>query len=148
MNHEGKKKLMVVCSRDSLDGAYPSAVLAINAVRIGMDATIYYTFGGLNVIRKGFAGKLKFYPSGPLGAIPGMPHLATGLMKKKIEKAELPTLEDLLEMCQLEGVKLIGCHMAMAMFELNSEDFIEGVDIANAADFLKMAQQADVTLFT
>jgi len=150
MNQEAKKKkkLMVVCSHDSLDGAYPSAVLAINAVRIGMDAAIYYTFSGLNVIRKGFAEKLKFYPSGPLGAIPGMAQLATGIMKKKIEKAELPTLEDLLEMCRLEGVKLIGCHMAMTMFELDSEAFIEGVEIANAADFLKMAQQADITLFT
>ena len=150
MNQEvnNNKKLMVVCSRDSLDGAYPSAVLAINAVRIGMAATIYYTFSGLNVIRKGYAAKLKFYPSGPLGAIPGMSQLATGVMKKKIEKAELPTLEDLLEMCQLEGVRLIGCHMAMAMFELETKDFIQGVEIANAADFLKMAQQADVTLFT
>lgn len=143
-----KKRLMVVCSRDTLDGAYPSAVLAINAVRIGMDATIYYTFSGLNVIRKGVAAKLKFYPSGPLGAIPGMAQLATGIMKKKIEKAELPTLEDLLQMCQLEGVQLIGCHMAMSMFELDSKDFIEGVGIANASDFLKLAQQADITLFT
>jgi peroxiredoxin family protein len=144
----GKKKLMVVCSRDTLDGAYPSAVLAINAVRMGMDASIYYTFGGLNVIRKGVAAKLKFYPSGPMGAVPGMPQLATGIMKKKIEKAELPTLEDLLEMCQLEGVKLIGCHMAMTMFELDSKDFIEGVEIANATDFLKMAEKADINLFT
>jgi len=139
---------MVVCSRDSLDGAYPSAVLAINAVRMGMDASIYYTFSGLNVIRKGFASKLKFYPSGPMGAIPGMPQLATGIMKKKIEKAELPTLEDLLEMCQLEGVKLIGCHMAMTMFELDGKDFIEGVQIANATDFLKMAQDSDINMFT
>jgi len=149
MNQEnGKRKLMLVCSQDTLDGAYPSAVLAINAIRLGMDASIYYTFSGLNVIRKGFAAKLKFYPSGPLGAIPGMPQLATGMMKKKIEKAELPTLEDLLEMCLLEGVKLIGCHMAMSMFELDNKDFIEGVEIANASDFLKLAQQADINMFT
>ncbi len=149
MSQEVKnKKLMVVCSRDTLDGAYPSAVLAINAVRLGMEATIYYTFGGLNVIRKGTAAKLKFYPSGPLGAIPGMAELATGMMKKKIEKAELPTLEDLLEMCQLEGVKLIACHMAMSMFQLDTDAFVDGVEVANAADFLKMAQDADMTLFT
>lgn len=149
MNQEAKKKkLMLVCSRDTLDGAYPSAVLAINAVRLGMDASIYYTFNGLNVIRKGFAEKLKFYPSGPLGAIPGMAQLITGILKKKLEKAEMPSLEDLLEMCQLEGVKLIGCHMAMTIFELDSQDFLEGVEIANAADFLKMAQKADITLFT
>ncbi|MBD3398051.1 hypothetical protein GF413_03160 [Candidatus Micrarchaeota archaeon] len=143
-----KKKLSVVCSRDSLDGAYPSAVLAINAVRLGMDATIYYTFSGLNVIRKGFAEKLRFYPSGTLGAIPGMSQLATGIMKKKIEKADLPDLADLLEMCQLEGVRLIGCHMAASMFELDHEDFIDGVEVANAEDFLKLAVESDLCMFT
>ncbi len=70
------------------------------------------------------------------------------MMKKKIEKAEIPTLEDLLEMCQSEKVELIGCHVAMSMFELDPQDFIPGVGVANAADFLKMAQQADITLFT
>jgi peroxiredoxin family protein len=142
------KKLSVVCSHDSLDGAYPSAVLAINAVRMGMEATIYYTFSGLNVIRKGFAEKLRFYPAGTLGAIPGMSQLATGIMKKKIEQAELPDLADLLEMCQLEGVKLIGCHMAAAMFQLDEGDFIEGVEIANAEEFLKLAVNSDLCMFT
>jgi peroxiredoxin family protein len=145
---QGKKSLSVVCSRDSLDGAYPSAVLAINAVRMGMDATIYYTFSGLNVIRKGFAKKLKFYPPGAMGAIPGMSQLATGIMKKKIEKAELPELSDLLEMCQLEGVKLIGCHMAASMFELDRDDFIDGVEIANAEQFLQLALDSNLCLFT
>jgi peroxiredoxin family protein len=143
-----KKRFSVVCSRDTLDGAYPSAVLAINAVRMGMEATIYYTFSGLNVIRKGYAEKLRFYPSGTLGAIPGMSQLATGIMKKKIEKAELPDLADLIEMCQLEGVKLIGCHMAAAMFELEDSAFIEGVEIANAEEFLKLAIESDLCMFT
>ncbi|MBM4325717.1 MAG: hypothetical protein FJ118_01020 [Deltaproteobacteria bacterium] len=150
MNHQaqGKKRLSVICSRDSLDGAYPSAVLAINAVRMGMDATIYYTFSGLNVIRKGYAKKLKFYPPGTMGAIPGMPQLATGMMKRMIEKASLPELADLLEMCQMEGVKLIGCHMAASMFELDREDFIEGVEIANAEQFLQLALESNLCLFT
>ena len=143
-----KKHLSVVCSRDTLDGAYPSAVLAINAIRMGIDATIYYTFSGLNVIRKGFAEKLRFYPPGTMGAVPGMSHLATSIMKRKIEKAELPDLSDLLEMCQLEGVKLIGCHMAATMMELDTEDFIEGVRIANAEDFLKLALESDLCMFT
>ncbi len=142
------KRFSVVCSRDSLDGAYPSAVLAINAARMGMHATIYYTFSGLNVIRKGFAEKLKFYPPGTLGAIPGMAQLATSIMKKKIEKAELPALADLLEMCQLEGVRLIACHMAATMFELDLTAFIDGVDIANAEDFLNLALESDLTMFT
>jgi len=143
-----KKKLSVICSRDTLDGAYPSAVLAINAVRMGMDATIYYTFSGLNVIRTGYAEKLRFYPPGTLGAIPGMSQLATSIMKRKIEKAEIPDLADLLEMCQLEGVRIIGCHMAATMMDLGVEDFIEGVEIANAEEFLKMALESDLCMFT
>ncbi len=149
MNQSAEKRtLSLVCSRDSLDGAYPSAVLAINAVRMGMEATIYYTFSGLNVIRKGFAEKLKFHPPGTLGAIPGISQLATSIMKKKIEKADLPDLADLLEMCRFEGVRLIGCHMAATMFELDVDAFIEGVEIANAEDFLNLAIESNLCMFT
>ncbi len=69
------------------------------------------------------------------------------MMKKKIQKAQPPTLEDLLEMCQLEGVKLIACHMAMSLFQLDIDAFVDGVEVSNAADFLKMAQEPDMTLF-
>ncbi len=85
MSEEKSQKVACtfICSRDTLDGAYPPLILAINAVRLGMDATIFYTFMGINVIRKGGADKCKFYPPGVMGAIPGMTTMATKMMQKK-----------------------------------------------------------------
>ncbi|SFN03392.1 DsrE/DsrF/DrsH-like family protein [Thermodesulforhabdus norvegica] len=136
-----------ICSRDTLDGAYPPLILAINAKRLGMDATIFFTFMGINVIRKGRAEVCKFYPPGFLGAIPGMATFATKMMKKKIDGANIPTISELLEIAQLEGVKLVACKMTVDMMELKEEDFIEGVEIQTAEDYLKHARECRINMF-
>jgi len=102
-SEEGKKikeAAAFITSKDTLDGAYPGLVLGINSVRLGMDATIFYTFMGLNVIRKGWVEKAKFQPPGFMGAIPGMASVATWMMKSKLTKANIPGLSDLQEMAQ------------------------------------------------
>lgn len=137
-----------ICSRDTIDGVYPSLILAINARRLGMEASIFYTFMGINVVRKGGARKVKFVPSGPMGAIPGMSLFATWMMKKKIDKAAIPTIEELMEVAQLEGVKLVACRMTMDMMELSANDLIEGVEILNAEEFMKHARDCKINLFT
>ncbi len=143
-----KEKSAFICSRDTLDGAYPSLVLGINARRMGMEAIIFFTFMGLNVIRKNRAKKCKFIPPGFLGAIPGMSTFATWMMKKKIDKANIPTVEELLEMAQLEGVKFVACKMTVDMMEITSDDLIEGVEIQTAEEFLKYAKNCNLSLFT
>jgi peroxiredoxin family protein len=143
-----KTSCTFICSRDTLDGAYPSLMLAINTRRQGMDATIFYTFMGINVIRKGRAKRSKFIPAGVMGAIPGMASMATWMMKRQIDKAGMPTVEELLEMAQLEGVKLVACKMTMDMMELNAEDFIEGVEIQTAEDYIKHAKDCKLNMFT
>jgi peroxiredoxin family protein len=137
-----------ICSRDTLDGAYPSLMLAINTRRQGMEATIFYTFMGINVIRKGRAKRSRFIPAGVMGAIPGMASMATWMMKRQIDKAGMPTVEELLEMAQLEGVKLVACKMTMDMMELKPEDFIEGVEIQTAEDYIKHAKDCKLNMFT
>lgn len=137
-----------ICSRDTLDGAYPPLMLAINACRQGMDATVFYTFMGINVIRKGRAKRSKFIPAGFLGAIPGMASVATWMMKRQIDKAGMPTVEELLEMAQLEGVKFVACKMTMDMMELKPEDFIEGIEIQTAEQYIKHAKDCKLNMFT
>ena len=66
---EAKTKCTFICSRDTLDGAYPPLILAINARRLNMEATIFFTFMGINVIRKGRADKCKFIPPGVMGGL-------------------------------------------------------------------------------
>jgi len=113
-----------------------------------MDATIFYTFMGLNVLRKGWAEKAKFQPPGFMGAIPGMSAIATWMMKGKIEKARIPTLPDLQEMALLEGVKFIACKMTVDMMGFTQKDFIDGVVIQAAEDFLKHAKDCKLVLYT
>ena len=143
-----KDSAAFITSKDTLDGAYPGLVLGINARRLGMDATVFYTFMGLNVLRKGWAEKAKFQPPGFMGAIPGMSAIATWMMKGKIEKARIPTLPDLQEMAQLEGVKFIACKMTVDMMGFTQKDFIDGVVIQAAEDFLKHAKDCKLVLYT
>ena len=137
-----------ITSKDTLDGAYPGLILGINARRLGMDVSIFYTFMGINVIRKGWVEKAKFQPAGLMGCIPGMASLATWMMKSKIEKANVPELQDLLEIAYYEGVKFIACQMTVEMMKLKKEDFIEGVTVQNAEEFLKHAKDCNICLFT
>lgn len=137
-----------ITSKDTLDGAYPGIILGINSLRLGMDATVFYTFMGINVIRKGWAEKVKFQPPGFMGALPGMANMATWMMKGKMEKANIPTLPDLQEIASLEGVKFVACKMTVDMMELKQDDFIEGVTIMTAEDFLKYAKDCKVLLYT
>ncbi len=137
-----------ITSKDTLDGAYPGIILGINSLRLGMDATVFYTFMGINVIRKGWAEKAKFQPPGFMGALPGMSNVATWMMKGKMEKANIPSLPDLQEIASLEGVKFVACKMTVDMMELKQDDFIDGVTIMTAEDFLKYAKDCKVLLYT
>lgn len=147
MNEE-KDKAAFICVKDTIDGAYPSLVLGINAARQGMESKIFYSFMGLNMVLEGGADRAKFIPPGAMGAIPGMSTVATGMMKKKIDKANIPSLAELQEMAQIEGVELIACKMTVDMMELDESKLIEGVIVWTAEDFLKYATECKICLFT
>jgi peroxiredoxin family protein len=147
MNDEVEKAAFI-CVKDTLDGAYPSLVLGINAARQGMESKIFYSFMGMNLVLEGGAERAKFFPPGVMGSIPGMTSLATGMMKKKIDKANIPSLAELQEVAQLEGVGLIACHMTVQMMEIDEDKLIEGVSVWTAEDFLKYAKDCKICLFT
>ena len=142
------EKAGFICVKDTLDGAYPSLVLGINAARQGMESKIFYSFMGLNLVLEGGAERAKFIPPGVMGSIPGMSSIATGMMKKKIDKANIPSIGELQEMAQLEGVELIACKMTVDMMEIKEEKLIEGVVVWTAEDFLKYAKECKICLFT
>jgi len=143
-----KQRYTFICSRGTLDGAYPSLILSINTRRLGHEAFVFYTFMGINIVRKGYLAKLKFHPPGFMGAIPGMSALATAMMKKQIDDAGIPDIEELLETAQLEGVRLIACKMTMDMMKLGEDDLIEGVEVMNAEQYLKLAGTCAINMFT
>ncbi|MDB9822500.1 DsrE/DsrF/DrsH-like family protein [Deltaproteobacteria bacterium] len=144
---EKKDKAAFICVKDTIDGAYPPLVLAINAARQGMESKIFYSFMGLNMVLEGGAMRAKFVPPGVMGAIPGMSTLATGMMKKKIDKANIPSLSELQEVAQIEGVELIACKMTIDMMEIDEEKLIAGVTVWTAEDFIKYARECKICLF-
>jgi peroxiredoxin family protein len=143
-----KEKAAFICVKDTLDGAYPSLVLAINAARQGMESKVFYSFMGMNLVLEGGVDRAKFFPPGVMGAIPGMTTIATGMMKKKIESANIPSLKDLQEMAQIEGVELIACKMTVDMMEIDEDKLIEGVIVWTAADFISYSKECKICLFT
>lgn len=145
-----KKRYTFICSRGTLDGAYPPLILAINAKRLGHEAHVFFTFMGVNLVKKGFLekNKAKFHMPGFLGAIPGMASLATLMMKRQIAKANIPDVDELMEMAQIEGVKLIACKMTMDMMEFEPKGLIDGVEIMNAEQYLQLAENCSINMFT
>ncbi len=143
-----KEKAAFICVKDTLDGAYPSLVLGINAARLGMESKIFYSFMGMNLVLEGGVDRAKFFPPGVMGAIPGMTTIATSMMKQKIAKANIPSLADLQEMAQIEGVELIACKMTVDMMEIDESKLIEGVKVWTAEEFLKYAKECKLCLFT
>jgi hypothetical protein len=83
-----------------------------------------------------------------MGAIPGMSIVATKMMRKKIDGAGIPNLEELMDVAQIEGVKFIACKMTIDMMGLSEDDFIEGVEIQTAEDYLKHARNCKINMFT
>ena len=147
-DREQKQTAAFITSKDSLDGVYPGLILGINAQRLGMQATVFYTFMGINVLRKGWVEKARFQPPGFMGAIPGMSAVATWMMKEKMEDANVPALPDLQEMALVEGVKFVACKMTADMMKFTEKDFIEGVTIQTAEDFLKYAMHCKMVMYT
>jgi peroxiredoxin family protein len=143
-----KQRCTFICSRSTIDGAYPALLLAINARRMGMEATIFYTFMGLELVKKGGAERCQFVPQGPMGAIPGMSSMATWMMKRKIDGANIPTVAELMEMAPLEGVKLVACKMTMDMLGLEKKDLVDGVEVQTAEEYMKHARNCQINMFT
>ena len=153
------KKMTLIASKGSLDMAYPPLILATTAVAMDMDVTIFFTFYGLEIIKKGNADQLKVSPLGnpampmpvPIPAIissmPGMEAIATGMMKSMFKKHGVATIGQLLELAKESGVKLIACQMTMDVLGIKQEDIIDGVEFGGAASWMDIAADSQVNLF-
>ncbi|HTV12481.1 MAG TPA: DsrE/DsrF/DrsH-like family protein [Acidimicrobiales bacterium] len=155
----GANTAAIIASKGTLDWAYPPLILATTAAASGMDASIFFTFYGLNIIHKDYERLLKVSPLGnpamPMPVpmpnavlgLPGMGPMATKMMKSKFQKRNVATVRELLEAARDLEVRLVACQMTMEVFGYAASDFIEGVEFAGAAAFLAAARTANVTLF-
>ncbi len=153
---EKKNKLVIVCSKGSLDMAYPPLMLATTGAAMGMEVDLYFTFWGINMVRKKTVDGLKVSPVGNpamsmpniLGMIPGMSRLATYMMKKKMGEMKMPTIGDMIKTAKEAGVKFHACSPSMQMMGLSKDDLIPEVDdIIGATTYLDLASDNAITLF-
>ncbi len=150
---ETDRKLCVICSKGTLDMAYPGLVLANAALMEGIEVHMFFTFWGLDMITKKTMDDLKFtilgnpathMPQG-LGGLPGMTAVATHRMKKQIEELEFPTVPEFLEQIVEAGGHLWACKMSADMMHLEAGEFYEGVEeIIGATDFMEMSEGAQI----
>lgn len=156
MSEQSSNRLAIIALHGTLDAAYPPLILATAALALDMEAAIFFTFYGLEILKKGNADKLKVAPiANPampmpvpniVGMLPGMTSVATGMMNDWMKKANVAKLSDLLEMAVEGGVRLIACQMSMDVMGIKKEDLIDGIEIAGAAAFLSYASENAITL--
>jgi peroxiredoxin family protein len=153
---EESKRMAIIALHGSLDEAFPPLILATGAMAMDMEAAIFFTFYGLDIIKKGNADKLQVAPiANPampmpvpniIGMLPGMTAVATGMMNSWMAKANVAKLSELLEMAVEGGVRLIACQMSMDVMGIKKEDLIDGVEIGGAATFIEFASQNAIAL--
>jgi peroxiredoxin family protein len=149
-------RLAIIAVHGTLDLAYPPLILATAALALDMEAAIFFTFYGLEIIKKGNADKLMVAPVGNpampmpvpniIGMLPGMTAMATGMMNGWMKKANVAKLSDLLEMAIEGGVKLMACQMSMDVMGIKKEELIDGIEVVGAATFLNYASENAIAL--
>jgi peroxiredoxin family protein len=164
--------MTIISTKGTLDWAYPPFILASTAAALGWNVSVFFTFYGLNLLRKdlsdlkvsplgnpGMPMKMPFgpewfksinwnIPNAVQAIVPGFESLATTLMKQTIHAKGVAGVEELRAACIEGGVNLIGCQMTVDLFGFGPGDFIPEVkEYCGAATFLPMARDADVSLF-
>ena len=154
-----QNKMTIIASKGSLDMAYPPLILATTAAAMDFDVTIFFTFFGLDIVKKGYADKLKIAPIGNpampmpvpiptlVGSLPGMEAIATAMMKSMFKKHGVATISQLLDLAKESGVKLIACQMTMDVMGVKQSDIIDGVEFGGAAMWMDAATDAKINLF-
>ena len=150
------EKVAIVISRGSLDGVYPGLIMANGARMEGIEADLFFTFFGLDAIRKGRNEKIKVATVGNpglhlptlLGALPGFSAIATKMMQRQMEKLDIPPIPEFVELIADSGAGLYACKATVDMFGLTIDDFVPQVaDIITVGDFYARAAGGEI-IFT
>ncbi|HET7556302.1 MAG TPA: DsrE/DsrF/DrsH-like family protein [Gaiellaceae bacterium] len=150
------EKVAIVVSKGSLEGVYPALIMANGARMEGIEADLFFTFFGLDAIRKDRYAKIKVATVGNpgmhmptwIGAIPGFSALATRMMKRQMEKIDIPPIPEFVELVHDSGVRLFACKATVDMFGLTMDDFAPQVEgIISVGEFYEQAAGGQI-IFT
>jgi peroxiredoxin family protein len=158
------RKVSIIVSRGTLDGVYPGLILANGARMEGIEADLFFTFFGLYAVLKKFQDKLRIATVGNpalrvphakglplptlLGALPGMSALATAMMKKEMDKLDIPPVSEFLQMIHEAGGHIFACKATVEMFHLQPDDFCPQVEkVLTVGEFYERSAGAQI-IFT
>ena len=150
---ESDRKLCIICSKGTLDGAYPALILANAALGEGIETHLFFTFWGLDIVNEKKIDHLHLNlvgnPSAPVPAmiagLPGVEALATAQMRKEMERLDIPPIREFIEMLDDAGAEMYGCQMALDMFKLTKDDLVPQVkEVLTAMDFMDMSEGAQI----
>ncbi len=150
---EADRKLSIICSKGTLDMAYPGLIMGNGARQEGIELHLFFTFWGIDIIRRKTSGKLKVTPVGntamhmpqAIGPIPGMASMATWMMKRQIAALDVPPIPEFLRQIADAGGHLWACKMTVDMMKLTKEDFVDEVeDIINVSRFLELSDGGQI----
>ncbi len=142
------EKVTILISKGSLEGIYPGLIMANGARMEGIDVDLFFTFFGLDAIRKDRQEKIKVATVGNpglhlptlLGALPGLSALATKTMKRQMEKIDIPPIPEFIELVADSGARLYACKASVDMFGLTMDDFVPQLDdILTVGELLEKA---------
>ena len=129
-------KLCMVVSEGTFDKAYMPLIMGTTAAATGTEVHVFYTFFGTGLLKKVAKPKL-----------PGMYRLFTGMFSKKMKKVGIPSHDEFMKQAMDMGVNFYACTTTMGLMGVKEEDLKPGVKILGAASFLKLAADANTTLF-
>ena len=160
---DNEKKMSIIVTKGSLDWAYPPFILATTAAAMDVPCTLFFTFYGLQLLKKDL-NHLQITTLGNpamempmfgmhmkmpnlMSVIPGVDAVASTMMKNLIKKKGVASIPELRDMALEADVRMVACQMTMDLFELTKDDIIDGVELGGAATYMEAAKEAHINLY-
>ena len=157
-----EKSMTIICTKGTLDWAYPPFILATTAAAMGLQVNMFFTFYGLGLLFKEL--DLKMSPLGNAAMkmpmmgmhvampniacmIPGVDAAASKMMKNMIKQKGVASIDELREMAVEAEVKMVACQMTLDLFEYSTDQMIDGIELGGAATYIEMATKSDINLY-
>lgn len=157
------KKMSIIVTKGTLDWAYPPFILASTAASMDVDVTMFFTFYGLQLLKKDVS-HLQISTLGNPGmempmmgmhmtmpnivsAIPGVDAMASSMMRNLIKKKGVASVEELRDICVESEVKIVGCQMTLDLFEWSPDIMIPEMELGGAATYMGEALESDINLY-
>ncbi len=160
---ENAKTMTIIVTKGTLDWAYPPFILATTAAAMDVKVSMFFTFYGLQLLKKDLdhlqistlgnpameMPMMGMHMKMPnlMSTIPGTDAMCTTMMKNLIKKKGVASIPELREAALEDDVEMIGCQMTIDLFELKQSDLIDGIGIGGAGTYMGQALESDINLF-